>query len=97
MERLMTDKDEFAELSDEQEDTVREAREWVQSMVKKAKKSDRHLQMVALEMMTHGLMILTGKDMETARAEVMAMFSEGEGNRLELRRFRAQAGADAPK
>ena len=88
--------DEFAELSGAQEDTVREARKWVQSMVKEAKKSDLHLQMVALEMMTHGLIILTGKDAETARAEVMAMFSEGDG-RLVLRRFRTQASPHTPE
>jgi hypothetical protein len=97
MELLMVEqeKDEFAELSGKQEDKVRQARKWVQSMVKEAKKSDLHLQMIALEMMTHGLIILTGKDMETARAEVMAMFSEGDG-RLVLRRFRTQVDSDTP-
>jgi hypothetical protein len=34
--------------------------------------------------------------METARVEVMAMFSEGDGNRLVLRRIRAQASSDTP-
>jgi hypothetical protein len=98
MEQLMTEReeDEFADLSGKQEETVRQARKWVQAMVKKARKSDLHLQMVALEMMTHGLTILTGKDMETARAEVMAMFSEGGGNRLVLRRIRAQVNSDTP-
>jgi hypothetical protein len=98
MEQFMTerDEDEFSDLSGEQEETVRQARKWVQGMVKEARKSDLHLQMVALEMMTNGLTILTGKDMETARAEVMAMFSEGDGNRLVLRRIRAQASSDAP-
>jgi hypothetical protein len=95
-EQRMTERheDEFADLSGEQEEAVRHARKWVQSMVKEARKSDLHLQMIALEMMTHGLTILTGKDMETARAEVMAMFSEGDGNRLVLRRIRAQASSD---
>ena len=88
--------DEFADLSGKQEDRVRRARKYVQSMVKEAKKSDLHLQMVALEMITHGLIILTGKDTETARAEAMAMFSEGDGC-LVLRRFRTRVGADTPE
>jgi hypothetical protein len=88
-------KDEFAELSGAQEDTVRQAREWVQAMVDDAHKSDLHLQMAALEMMTHGLVILTGKDVETARADVMRMFSEGdEGGHLVLRRLPAQAPSE---
>jgi hypothetical protein len=76
-------------LSGDQEDTVRQARKWVLSMVNEAKKSDLHQQMVAIELMAHGLIILTGKDIETARADVMAMFDEGDG-RLILRRIRAQ-------
>jgi hypothetical protein len=88
-------KDEFAELSGRQEKTVRQARRWVQSMVKEAGKSDLHLQMVALEMMTHGLGILTGKDAETARADVMRMFSdEAGGAHLTLRKMPAQAAPE---
>ena len=77
-------KDEFAELSGDQEDTVREARKWVQSMVREAKKSDLHLPMVGIEMMTQGLVILTGMEIEKARADVMAMFREGEDGKLVL-------------
>ena len=92
------EKDEFAELSGAQEDTVVRAREWVQSMVDRAqKKSDLHLPMIAIEMMTQGLAILTGKDMETARADVMRMFSEGNGGNLILRRVPAQAASETPE
>jgi hypothetical protein len=87
-----SEKDEFAELSDTQEGTVRQAREWVQAMVDDARKSELHLQMAALEMMTQGLAILTGKDLETARADIMRMFDDVAGKaHLVLRRIPAQA------
>ena len=90
-------KDEFAELSGAQEDTVRQAREWVQAMVDDAHKADLHLQMTALEMMTHGLAILTGKDLERARADVMRMFDDVAGEaHLVLRRIPAQAPSETP-
>jgi ribosomal protein L17 len=90
-------KDEFADLSGAQEDTVRQARKWVQSMVSKAKKSDLHLQMIAIEMMTQGLVILTGTDIEKARADVMAMFSEGEGGHLVLRQIQVRQSSESPE
>jgi hypothetical protein len=42
------EEDEFADLSGEQEETVRQAREWVQAMVKEAWKSDLHLMRVVV-------------------------------------------------
>jgi hypothetical protein len=92
-----SEKDEFAELSGAQEDTVRQAREWVQAMVDDAHKADLHLQMTALEMMTHGLAILTGKDLERARADIMRMFDDVAGKaHLVLRRIPAQAPSETP-
>jgi hypothetical protein len=87
--------DEFADLDGKQEKTVRQARRWVESMVKEARGSDLHLQMVALEMMTHGLVILTDKDAETARGDVMRMFSDdGDGTHLLLRKIPVPAAAE---
>jgi hypothetical protein len=92
-----SEEDELARLIDAQEETVHRAREWVQVMVAEAHRCDLHLQMTALEMMAHGLGILTGKEVETARADVMRMFDDvvGEGH-LVLRRITLQARPETP-